>query len=62
MKTYNVTKTERNEKGQPVKSAIVGTVTAYKISEAMNKAAKKFNNGNWTNIYVTAKKYCIIQD
>lgn len=57
MKTFNVNKTEREEKTNCLnETKVVGTVTAYTFTEAMRKAAEKFNNGNWANISVEVKK------
>lgn len=57
MKTFNVNKTSREEKtNRPIETKIVGTVTAYNFTEAMRKAAKKFNGGNWADISVEIKK------
>ena len=53
MKTYNVKKTFRNAiDNRPIETKIVGTVTAYTITEAMRKASEKFNDGSWNNISV----------
>jgi hypothetical protein len=53
MKTYNVEKTVRDNKNYPLSTNIVGTVTANNYTDAMRKAVKKFNNGIWTNIYIS---------
>jgi|GEM_PF-6623620 len=55
MKTFNVKKTTRDAKNVPLKTEIIGTVTAYTFTEAMRKAAEKYNNRNWADISVELK-------
>jgi ribulose-5-phosphate 4-epimerase/fuculose-1-phosphate aldolase len=55
METYSVRKTIRDNNNRPICTETVGAVTAYTITEAMRKAAKNFNNGNWANISVQNK-------
>ena len=62
MKTFNVKKTERDEKtNYPIETKIIGTVTAYTFTDAMRKAASRFNDEKWNDISVEIKKEtCLI--
>lgn len=56
MRTFIVKKTEREVKTNlPLETKIVGTVTAYTFTDAMRKAADKFNNQKWNDISVELK-------
>lgn len=52
MKTFSVIRTIRDASGYGLRNEIVGTVTAYNHLEAMQKAAKIYNNKSWLDIRV----------
>lgn len=53
MKKFIVKKIMKQKKGYPLMIKTVGTVTAFSYPDAMQKAAKRWNRGNWADLSVT---------